>query len=331
LLLSRLVNIWHPSVYQGSCRMKAHFEGWYFKLVDRDERNIYAVIPGVSFDKNGDAHCFIQVLNGRDAASRYFRYDIGSFRYSDNNFELWVGDSYFSSGKIELNIRDEETSISGTLKFGNAIPWPVSAFSPGAMGWYAFMPFMECYHGVLSFDHSISGSLRVADHDIDFNGGRGYIEKDWGHSFPFYYAWTQSNHFERPGVSIMVSVANIPWLGRTFDGFMTGLLYENKLYRFTTYNGARMDEFKVNPQSFTAGFKTRRHSLHVDAQKSKDAMLAAPKSGAMEGRIAESMTSEIRIRLCSLEQGEERLIFEGSGRNAGLEIAGDINKFRQVQ
>ena len=23
------------------------------------------------------------------------------------------------------------------------------------MGWYAWVPFMECYHGVLSLDHTI--------------------------------------------------------------------------------------------------------------------------------------------------------------------------------
>jgi tocopherol cyclase len=330
-LFRRFVNIWHPAIYQGTYRMKAHFEGWYFKLVDRDEKNIYAVIPGVSFDKRGDAHCFIQLLNGKDAASKYFRYDISSFRYSDKGFELCVGDSYFSSNRIELNIRDEEMSISGTLNFEGTVPWPVTAFSPGAMGWYAFMPFMECYHGVVSFNHSISGALQVADRDIDFSDGRGYIEKDWGHSFPHYYAWAQSNHFDRPLTSIMVSVANIPWLGSAFDGFMVGFLCENTLYRFTTYNGARLNELKVDPQSLTAGFITRDYSLRVEAEKSKDALLAAPKAGAMEGRIAESMTSEISVRLCSLDHGRETVIFEGKGRNTGLEIAGEVSKFRQIQ
>jgi hypothetical protein len=51
----------------------------------------------------------------------------------------------------------------------------------------------------------------------------------------------------------------------------------------------------------------------------------------MDGRIAESMTSEIRVRLSSLEGSRQHLIFEGRGRNAGLEIAGEIGKFALVR
>ncbi|MGD0855468.1 MAG: tocopherol cyclase family protein [Dehalococcoidia bacterium] len=329
-MIRRIVNIWHPAIYQGTNRMRAHFEGWYFKLVDRQGKNIYAVIPGVSFDKQGDAHCFIQLLNGKDASSKYFRYDISSFRYSDKTFQLWVGQSYFSSDKVEINISDAETSISGTLIFDGIIPWPSTACSPGAMGWYAFMPFMECYHAVVSFNHDIKGGLKIDGCYIDFNGGLGYIEKDWGRSFPYYYVWSQSNHFGQPGTSIMVSIANIPWLGGAFDGFMVGFLCGEHLYRFTTYNGASIDELKVDTQSLTAGFTSRGYYLQVEAHKSSATDLAAPNEGAMEGRIAESMTSEIHVKLCRLERGHERLIFEGSGRNAGLEITGEIARFKQV-
>lgn len=325
-----MANIWRPAIYQGRYRMKAHFEGWYFKLVDRAEDNIYAVIPGVSFDEQGGSHCFIQLLNGKDATSRYFRYDISSFRYSDRRFEIWVGQSYFSSEKIELNLDDEGLDINGSLNFSGITPWPSTPFSPGAMGWYAFVPFMECYHGVISFDHEIRGSLQIAGRDVDFSGGRGYIEKDWGRSFPHYYAWAQSNHFERPGTSIMLSVANIPWLGRSFDGFMVGLVYRKRLYRFTTYNGTRLTSLDVKPQSLEAAFATGEHLLWVEAHKSKDATLAAPWLGGMDGRIAESMTSEIQVTLASLERGCPRIIFKDRGRNAGLEIVGEIDKFNPL-
>jgi tocopherol cyclase len=330
-LFRSMANIWRPAIYQGGYRMKAHFEGWYFKLVDEAESNIYAVIPGVSFDKVGGAHCFIQLLNGKDATSRYFRYDISSFRYSDGRFQIWVGQSYFSSDRIELNLSGDGLDISGSLGFKGITAWPATLLSPGAMGWYAFMPFMECYHGVISFDHVIQGSLKIAGRDVDFSGGRGYIEKDWGRSFPYYYAWAQSNHFEEPGTSIMVSIANVPWLRKSFDGFMVGFLHENRLYRFTTYNGARLKGLDVKPQSLDADFATAKHVLQVEAHKSKDAPLAAPMLGSMEGRIAESMTSQIRVRLSRLERDRQHLIYDGMGRNAGLEIAGDIAKFQPIE
>ena len=47
------------------------------------------------------------------------------------------------------------------------------------MGWYGYMPFMECYHGILSMHHTISGELIYNDKTIDFNEGIGYTAKDW--------------------------------------------------------------------------------------------------------------------------------------------------------
>ena len=68
-------------------------------------------------------------------------------------------------------------------------------------------------HGVLGFDHAIQGVLAIDDQAVDFSGGRGYIEKDWGQSFPEAWVWFQTNHFERAGVYLTASVANIPWMG----------------------------------------------------------------------------------------------------------------------
>ena len=62
---------------------------------------------------------------------------------------------------------------------------------------------MECYHGILSMNHSISGDLIINNKKINFNSGRGYTEKDWGHSFPLGYVWMQSNHFSNKNISFL--------------------------------------------------------------------------------------------------------------------------------
>jgi len=100
------------------------------------------------------------------------------------------------------------------------------------MGPYTFAPFMECNHGIVSMDHGISGSLVINGEEIDFTGGRGYIEKDWGHSFPSAYIWMQSNHFAANGISFKASVARIPWLTGNFTGFISGLMIDGRLYPF---------------------------------------------------------------------------------------------------
>ena len=65
------------------------------------------------------------------------------------------------------------------------------------MGWYSFVPFMECKHGIVSVNHDLSGILNVNDEVLISDGGKGYIEKDWGTSFPEAWIWMQSNNFQK--------------------------------------------------------------------------------------------------------------------------------------
>ncbi len=136
----------------------------------------------LSEDKS-KSHSFIQVLDGIKMEPYYHRYGVKEFVADGDIFELELAGSYFSRDRISLDIDGEGQRIKGDLSFSGHKPWPVSLTAPGAMGWYAYIPLMECYHGVLSFDHEIEGNLVIDGREIDFTGGRGYLEKDWGKSF----------------------------------------------------------------------------------------------------------------------------------------------------
>jgi hypothetical protein len=202
----------HPARYHGRLRGQRppFFEGWYYKLIDPTERHRLAVIPGIFW--SGHPHAFVQVLDGAAGVAHYHDYPVESFWAAEDRFEVHVAGSRFTVNELSLLIDRPGQSITGALRFGGLAPWPVTLTAPGIMGWYAWVPFMECYHGVVSLDHAIYGSLTIDGRQIDFSGGRGYIEKDWGHSFPEAYIWFQSNHFARPGTSLTASIAIIPWL-----------------------------------------------------------------------------------------------------------------------
>lgn len=118
------------------------------------------------------------------------------------------------------------------------------------------------------------------------DGGRGYIEKDWGRGFPSAYVWTQSNHFDRPGVCLTASVARIPWLGTSFRGFLAGLLLAGTLHRFTTYTGARVERCEVTETHARVVFADRQVRLSVDAERGEGALLRAPYERLMLERVA---------------------------------------------
>lgn len=57
------------------------------------------------------------------------------------------------------------------------------------MGFFFYLLFMECYYGILLMNYIIFGIIYYNDIVIDFNEGRGYIEKDYGKLFLKGYVW----------------------------------------------------------------------------------------------------------------------------------------------
>jgi tocopherol cyclase len=341
-LITRLRNLWRPQNFHLHHRLRrggGHFEGWYFKLVDAEGRQPYAIIPGVflgasdgtpagdssSDSSSEEAHAFVQVLDGRAGRAAYHRFALEEFRADSERFAIEVAGSHFGVEGLHLDIPDTGAGpgIRGSVRFTQWRPWPVTATSPGVMGPYSFVPFMECNHGILSLDHALEGALVVDGRETAFDGGRGYVEKDWGKRFPSGYVWTQSNHFDEEGICLTASVARIPWLTGAFRGFLAGILHEGELYRFTTYNGGEIESLTLSDTHLHLRLRNREHRLEVDSRKAEGGVLHAPYEGAMIERVAETMSSEMDVRLSSL--GDGRTLFEGRGRHACLETQGDLH------
>jgi hypothetical protein len=325
---NRLRNIWRPESFHYHHRLErggGQFEGWYLKLVDAAGEQPYALIPGVFL--GADRHAFIQILDGRAGTAAYHRFPIESFEAARDRFEISIAGNRFGRSGVSLAIAADGSSAAqaarGEVRFGPWRPWPVTALSPGIMGPYSFVPFMECKHGILSLDHALEGALEIGGRRTDFGGGRGYVEKDWGRSFPSGYVWTHSNHFERPGISLTAAVAVIPWLTSAFRGYIIGFLLDGKLHRFTTYTKSVLERLQLSKTHLHLVIRNRTHRLEIDAEKADGAILHAPYEKQMIERVAETMTSAVEVRLSRLGGG---VVFAGRGANACLEAQGDLAK-----
>ena len=316
LIAQKIRGIWNPELYHGWGKEKRFFEGWYYKIVSKDEKSAFAFIPGVAMDENGNKQAFIQILDGKKSTSEYIKFPFESFKANSKSHIIEIDKNRFTTHSIDLDL----PNIKGTLKFQNVTPWSSSLFSPGIMGPFSFVPFMECYHGILSMDHLITGELLIKGKKVVFTSGRGYTEKDWGHSFPLGYVWMQSNHFSEPKISFKCSVAKIPFKIFSFNGFIAGLWLKNKLIEFTTYNFSKVKGCKINDKQVKIEIENPKHILKVLVYRSKTATLAAPIQGFMDAKIDESMTSKIEVKL--IERKTNAIIFEDVGKNGGCEVAG---------
>lgn len=184
------------------------------------------------------------------------------------------------------------------------------------MGPFGYLGFMETYHGIVSMSHQVKGSILLNKEAISFNQGKGYVEKDWGTSFPSSYTWMQSNHFKDSKTSFMLSYATIPFSFFKFKGLISVLIVQGKEYRFATYNLSSVKQLDYDENSVSITIKKRSLKLVVTATTSDYKDLPSPRLGQMNETIKEGLSGNIHLKLYK----KNTMIYEDEGVASGIEI-----------
>lgn len=310
--------IYDSFIFQGNFKKKKYFEGWYYKFVSKDMLNSLVLIPGISLNKE-HSHAFIQVFttNSNNMSTYYFTFEINDFTYDYEKNILSIKDNLFSKDKVYINLKNNDFTINGEINFNskeNIIK--KTLFSPSIMGPFSYIRFMECYHGVVSMNHKLKGNVFLNNKNINFDEGKGYIEKDWGKSFPKSYVWIQCNHFNIDNIYFMFSHADIPFMGFNFEGIICNLLIDKKEYRFATYNFSKIKKQEISSNKVYYKIKKANYILEISALNQETIDLKSPKNGMMIDSIKEGLSGEVYIKLFK----NNKIIGEYKGLNAGLEI-----------
>jgi len=314
--MNRLYLIKNPDLFQGEKNLtknKDYFEGWYFKNTNKE--NGISFIPGMNIEKN-HPKAFIQVIT--NDSSYFVDYDIEDFKFSNEPFLITIGNNSFSKEGIHIEIEDEKQNlnINGDIEYSDIRNINTSLMNPNIMGPFSYVPFMECNHAILSMQNKTNGSIDINNTIMNFDDDMGYIEKDWGCSFPKTYIWCQGNNFKKTDASFMFSIANVPFKMFNFRGMICVLLIDDKEYKFTTYNNSKIVEYDVNDKSLNITLKKDDYFLNIKSKLEEGQKLSAPVRGKMEKDIFESINSDIEVTL----RKNEDIIFSDISTNCGLEI-----------
>jgi len=322
----------HPDGYHGDYQGDAgFFEGWYVKLVSADRTARLAVIPGI-FKGEGDRpdEAFVQVLDGTTGESWYEVFPADEFSADPRRFDVRIGANRFSKRGVEVDL--PASGLRGRVDFTTTLdPWPVTLRSPGIMGPYGWVPVMECYHGLVSFGHGLGGTLTLGDRDLTFDGGLGYLEKDWGRAFPKAYVWMQTHHFSTPGISVSASIADIPWGRSSFRGFIVGVRRPHPdgtpvLHRFATYTGASTDMLEIDDAEVRWHLRAKSGAvLRLRAERGRGGLLHAPIRTQMHRRVEETLDARVHVELIA---PDGRVVIDDTGEAAGLEVHGELERLR---
>ena len=164
--------------------------------------------------------------------------------------------------------------------------------------------------------NNANGMITINKKKIKFKNGIGYIEKDYGTSFPSSYIWLKGNNFKDKNMSFMFSKAIIPFKLFKFDGFICSLLIGEKEYRFATYNGAKILVCDIADSSAHIIIKKGKYILKIKASYEKGQNLIAPIKGKMKKDIVESVIGHIRLIL----KKDDQVIVDDKSYNCGIEV-----------
>jgi len=296
---------------------KNFFEGWYYKIVLEESNMTLALIPGVS-NSTQDPHSFIQVFVSPQMIFKYIRFDHDAFHVQNVPFKVSILDNHFSLETVKICINKEDFQLALECSLSNITPIHTNLLSPTIMGPFHYIPRMECNHGIISMNHLLRGVLQLNHVNHTFENQKGYIEKDWGTSFPRKYVWCQSNHFSNTSLSVFLSIAIIPMIRFEFEGLIANISFDKKEYRFATYTLAKFNIQTIDNQTriITLTQKNLKAIFHIHSPSSIG--LISPKQGSMSDMIKEGLEGTITLELYE----NNTLIIKDTGYHSGVEFSG---------
>lgn len=266
-----------------------------------------AFIPGIAVDSAGRESGFIQIIS--DQSSYQVNFLKKDIHFSKKHMGIRMGKNYFCQKGAVLSIHCPAVHCTGHLSYGNFTPLHYDIMGP-----LRLLPFLECNHGIISLHHQVKGTIQLNNEEYHFSHANGYIEKDWGHSFPRSYFWIQGRVSSEKNSSIVASAAEIPFGRFSVMGCFGIVLLEGREYRLASYLGAKVMRLTPNELILSQG----DFLLSVTVLERNETPLLAPVCGSMNRTILENPICKSRV----IFQHKGKLLLQKICDSSSFEYAG---------
>lgn len=143
------------------------------------------------------------------------------FNTTKRHLLLKVGNSVFSETLVSMHLEEDDFRIEGILKLGPFQTVKRTPVSPSIMGFFAYIPNMECYHGVISMNHAIDETVAIGTkRPVILQAAKATL-KGLGDVFFGRVCLDPVQSFPGRGHQpFFFSTAKIPFRGSSFEGFI---------------------------------------------------------------------------------------------------------------
>lgn len=288
--------------FNGKNKSKSYFEGWYFK--QRVDEEVISIIAAYHIDEYGAKKASIQIITPEDSYTVW--YPGKAFFAEEDRFFVRIGKNIFYEQGMRLNINTFDVRLKGDIHYGK-----FHQLAYDIMGPFQYVPAMQCSHSVLSMGHKLRGSLTLNGKYMDFLGGTGYIEADRGCSFPKNYLWLQCEEMRARSFSIMLAIADVPFIAGQITGCICAIYENGRQYRLATYKNVKIRKNNDSVIWLSQG----DYTLLIQLEQSKFLSLKAPAAGCMIRTIKEQLKGTARFRMYE----RKKLLFDVTSNSVSLE------------
>ncbi|EXJ22633.1 hypothetical protein ADIAL_2219 [Alkalibacterium sp. AK22] len=295
-------------LFQGNNKYDNYFEGWYVKCTDPKNELSIALIPGVAHFSENESFIQYNISYKHSQWSGKLTYPRSAFDTVGYPETVLLPNVVLSEKGVKASLDDGDNRIRLNLSFGIFSPVKQSFFAPTIMGPLEYVR-MPCSHNIVSMNHKVTGWVYLNGERISVQDGRGYIEKDRGHSFPSRYVWAQCNHFkENPRASLFLAVALLEKGRWSSQGNIAVYHDGEKEHRFASYLGTKATVCANKAfGGYTVQLKNSFKTLSVSVKITGDHPLVAPMNARMDYIIKETIQASMLIEFSQCRGNSEKL------------------------
>lgn len=278
-----------PSSLRGYPERSKYFEGWFQKVYSKKHQASFILIYGYATRNTYDTFGFIQVLipNEKPKIVYFPKHELS---FDSGQHIVRMGDNCLTMNSIEIST--DELDINLSLMNNHPIP----TFK-NSMGYHYYVPTLPCYHSVMNTSHLVSGIIRHKESVFALDEDMGYMEKNWGTSFPENYFWIHAVDPYNPQISLLFSIAEIQWLGKRFIKHVGHLRIEGKHIDLRALKDISIADRIVSEKKRCMKIKSKELELDIWITYGNKVTFKGPNQGHMSRDIFHHTDAIIGISL----------------------------------
>ena len=223
------------SVNNGKTDATPWFEWWYYKVVLPETSDSFYAVYGVvnPWDTHSElagTRAYVGFGNFSDKILIDKKFNVSQFTAAYDSTDIRVGDVNAATDKhFEGQIEDvlhgiQRWSVNIVKKWSfNAMGWVMSLPKVTNIAWYPAQADAVC-----------SGRIETNGKTHDFTDAPCYQDRNWGSSFPDWWAWIVSNHFNEDQDAALAIGGGLPEVfgHKIISGVNVGLKFKGREYAF---------------------------------------------------------------------------------------------------